>query len=184
MAALIALGISFAGNQVFAEEKSQLTAEIEEFLAVYAEIYNRQDYASLLQMWDQDDPDPIYMAEEVDPPLQGWARLNAYFNPRPGVQVLDGIRNRYSRVVTRPLGEDLAMATYRLDFEIKVKGMRPMASWDRVIAVFRKRQDGWKLVAYAEAPMAPLTMVRKMLQKDVQEDFGEFIRSPEREKRD
>lgn len=50
-----------------------------------------------------------------------------------------------------------------------------MASWDRVVAVFRDRGAGWKLAAYAEAPMSPLTMVRQMLQQVVDDDFADFI---------
>lgn len=152
-----------------------LNTQIEAFLAAYAEAYNRQDYAALLAMWDGADPDVLYLAEEADPPLQGWDELRRYFNPKPGVQVLDGIRNRYSRVRARELAPGLALATYRLDFEIKVRGLKAMASWDRVVAVFRNRGEGWKLAAYAEAPMSPLTMVRRMLQDAVGEDFAAFI---------
>lgn len=152
-----------------------LNTQIEAFLTAYAEAYNRQDYAALLDLWDADDPDVLYLAEEVDPPMQGWDALRRYFNPRPGVQVLDGIRNRYSQVRARELAPGLALATYRLDFEIKVSGLKAMASWDRVVAVFRNRGTGWRLAAYAEAPMSPLTMVRRMLQDAVTGDFPDFV---------
>jgi ketosteroid isomerase-like protein len=157
-----------------------LSTEIQGWLDSYAEVYNRQDYAALLRFWDAEDPDVIYMAEEIDPPMHGWGRLNAYFNPKPGVQVLDGIRNRYSEVRARYLAPDLALATYKLEFDIKVKGMRPMTSWDRVMAVFRRKDGQWKMVAYGEAPMAPLTMVRRMLQEAVPEDFDEYLKEQRR----
>lgn len=160
------------------ETEDRLSAEIQAFLDRYAEVYNRQDYPALLAMWDRDDANPIYIAEEVDPPLQGWNLINAYFNPKPGVQVLDGIRNEYTNVKAHYLAPDLAIATYRLRFDIKVKNMKPMSSWDRVMAVFRRKDGEWKLTAYAEAPMAPLTMVRKMLEQAVPADFGEYIRNP------
>lgn len=153
----------------------QLSRDLQSWLDAYAEIYNRQDYAALLDLWDRDDPDVVYMAEEIDPPMHGWGRLNAYFNPKPGVQVLDGIRNRYSDVRARYLAPDLALATYKLEFDIKVKNIKPMSSWDRVMAVFRRRDGQWKMVAYGEAPMAPLTMVRRMLQDAVPEDFDRFL---------
>jgi ketosteroid isomerase-like protein len=153
----------------------QLSRDLQAWLDAYAEIYNRQDYAALLNLWDRDDPDVVYMAEEIDPPMHGWGRLDAYFNPKSGVQVLDGIRNRYSEVRARYLAPDLALATYKLEFDIKVKNMKPMSSWDRVMAVFRRKDGGWKMVAYGEAPMAPLTMVRRMLQEAVPEDFGRFL---------
>jgi ketosteroid isomerase-like protein len=153
----------------------QLSKDLQAWLDAYAEVYNRQDYPALLKLWDHDDPDVIYMAEEIDPPMHGWPKLNAYFNPRPGVQVLDGIRNRYSEVRARYLAPDLALATYKLEFDIKVKNMKPMSSWDRVMAVFRRKDGQWKMVAYGEAPMAPLTMVRRMLERAVPEDFTDSL---------
>ena len=156
-------------------EQRQLIADITAFLDAYAEHYNRQDYEALLAMWDGNDNFPMYMAEEINQPMYGWATINKYFNPIPGKQVLDGIRNAYSEVRAHYLAEDLALATYRLDFDIKVKRQKAMTSWDRVMAVFRRVDGEWKLTAYAEAPMAPLTMVRKMLENAVPEDFEEFL---------
>ena len=157
------------------DHDESLSEEIQAFLDKYAEVYNRQDYPALLAMWDAEHGNPIYMAEEVDPPMHGWQRIRAYFNPKPGFTVLDGIRNEYSDVRASYLADDLAIATYRLRFDIKVKRQKPLSSWDRVMAVFRKKDGQWKLLAYAEAPMAPLTMVRKMLQNQVPEDFDEYL---------
>ena len=67
------------------------------------------------------------------------------------------------------------MATYHLRFDLKVRRQPAMSSWDRVLAVFRKKDGEWKLTAYAEAPMAPLTMVRRMLQDKVPEEFEAYI---------
>ncbi|MBM4196381.1 MAG: nuclear transport factor 2 family protein [Gammaproteobacteria bacterium] len=153
------------------------TPELEAWLQAYREHYNRQDYESLLRMWDKDEPNVIYMAEEIDPAMRGWPLLRAYFNPRPGVQVLDGILNHYSKVRAHMIAPDLAFATYQLDFTIQVKGQRPMTSWDRVTAVFRRRGEEWKMISYVESPMAPLTMVRKMMQRQVPDDFDEFVKA-------
>lgn len=153
----------------------ELSVEIQAFLDHYAEVYNRQDYEALLQLWDRDFDGAIYMAEEVDPPLHGWARIEKYFNPVPGVQILEGIRNEYSEVRASYLAEDLAVATYRLRFDIKVRRQPAMSSWDRVMAIFRRKEDGWRLLAYAEAPMAPLTMVRRMLEGQVPPEFEREI---------
>lgn len=147
-------------NRAAAEQAgTALDAEITDFLGRYAAAYNRQDYAALLALWDRDDPDVFYIAEEIDPPMQGWKLIEAYF-ARPGV--LDGIRNEYSNVRASYLAPDLAIATYRLRFDIKVKNMKPLSGFDRVVAVFRRKNGEWKIARYAEAPQAPLTMVRKL----------------------
>jgi ketosteroid isomerase-like protein len=178
------LALGNAHEQTFPAENpadEKLNEEIQAFLNIYADVYNRQDYPTLLNMWDKDTASPIYMAEEIDPPLHGWNRLNAYFNPKPGFTVLDGIRNEYSEVRAHYLSNDLAVATYKLHYDIKVKRQKPMSSWDRVMAVFRKKEDGWKLVAYAEAPQSPLTMVRKMLQGQVPDDFDDYLKERKEE---
>jgi ketosteroid isomerase-like protein len=139
-----------------------LAAEIEAFLVDYAEVYNNQDYKAVKSMW-YDDGNPIYMAEEVPFPLYGKERMDNYFNPMPGKTILDGIDNRYSEVRAKYLTPDIAVATYRIDYDIKLVGMAPMGGWDRIMGVFRKVGSDWKLTAYVEAPMGPMTMVRKQM---------------------
>jgi ketosteroid isomerase-like protein len=149
-------------DTVDATEK-QLAAEITAFLADYAVAYNNQDYRTVKSMWHPDG-NPIYMAEEVPFPLYGDARLANYFNPVPGKRILDGIDNRYSEVRAKYIGPDTAVATYRLDYDIKLTSMPASHGWNRVMAVFVRDDDDWKLTAYTEAPMGPATMVRKMMQ--------------------
>jgi ketosteroid isomerase-like protein len=143
-------------------DDSKLAAEITAFLVTYEQAYNDQDYRTVKSMW-HDDGNPIYMAEEVPFPLYGKSRMDNYFNPRPGKRILDGIDNKYSKVRAKYIAADIAVATYRLDYDIKLVGMPAQHGWDRVMAVFVKSADGWKLSAYTEAPMGPATMVCKMM---------------------
>ena len=140
----------------------QLAAEIAAFLAEYEAAYNNQDYRKVKSMW-LDDGNSIYMAEEVPFPLYGKARMDNYFNPMPGKRILDGIDNKYSKVRAKYLTPTIAVATYRLDYDIKLVGRPASHGWDRAMAVFVRVGDDWKLTAYTEAPMGPQTMVRKMM---------------------
>ncbi len=144
------------------ETEQVLSAEIAAFLKDYEVAYNNQDYRKVKSMWHKDG-NPIYMAEEVPFPLYGEDRLNNYFNPVPGRRILDGIDNRYSKVRAKYLTENIAVATYRLDYDLKLVGMAAVHGWDRVMAVFVKDAEGWKITAYTEAPQGPATMVRKMM---------------------
>jgi ketosteroid isomerase-like protein len=144
-------------------DEQQLAVEITAFLAAYEVAYNNQDYRVVKSMWF-DDGNPIYMAEEVPFPLYGKNRMDNYFNPRPGKRILDGIDNKYSKVRAKYIAPNVAVATYRLDYDIKLVGMPAAHGWDRVMAVFIKDGDSWKITAYTEAPMGPATMVRKMMQ--------------------
>jgi len=145
-------------------EDLQLATEITAFLAEYEEAYNNQNYRKVKGMWSSDG-NPIYMAEEVPFPLYGADRINNYFNPVPGKRILDGINNKYSQVRAKYITPDIAVATYRLDYDIKLVGMPASHGWDRVMAVFVREDNNWRLSAYTEAPMGPATMVRKMMKE-------------------
>jgi ketosteroid isomerase-like protein len=151
-------------NETISPEEQQLAAEITAFLGAYATAYNQQDYKTVKSLWHPDG-NPIYMAEEVPFPLYGQERLASYFNPVPGKQILEGIDNRYSQVRAKYITPDVAVATYRLDYDIKIIGMPATGGWDRVMAVFVRDAGQWKLSAYAEAPMGPATMVKKLMQQ-------------------
>lgn len=157
-------------DAVSAEDQA-LADEIATFLAAYQDAYNDQDYRTVKSMWVDDNP--IYMAEEVPFPLYGRARMDNYFNPVPGKRILDGIDNRYSEVRAKLVAPGVAVATYRLDYDIKLVGMPASHGWDRIMAVFVREDDGWKLSAYAEAPMGPRTMVRKMMKATLAETDAE-----------
>lgn len=147
---------------VVTNSENQLAAEITAFLADYEQAYNNQDYKAVKSMWHADG-NPIYMAEEVPFPLYGQDRIDTYFNPRPGKRILDGIDNKYSEIRAKYIAPNIAVATFRLDYDIKLTGMAAMHGWDRAMAVLIKTDTHWKLTAYTEAPMGPATMVRKMM---------------------
>lgn len=149
-------------EDTIAADEEKLSGEISAFLVDYAYAYNNQDYRTLKTMW-YDDGNPIYMAEEVPFPLYGKKRFDNYLNPVPGKRILEGIDNRYSEVRAKYLTPDIAVATYRIDYDMKLVGQPALGGWDRIMAVFRKSGDDWKLTAYAEAPMGPMTMVRKQM---------------------
>ena len=150
-------------DEVISPAEQALAAEIVAFLAEYETAYNNQDYKTVKQLWHSDG-NPIYMAEEVPFPLYGQERVDSYFNPVPGKQILEGIDNKYTQVRAKYITPDVAVATYRLDYDIKIIGMPATGGWDRVMAVFVREAGAWKLSAYTEAPMGPATMVKKMMQ--------------------
>ena len=151
-------------KDVIDAESQQLSDEITAFLKDYEAAYNNQDYRTVKSMWSKAS-DPIYMAEEVPFPLYGEDRMASYFNPVPGKRILDGIDNRYSEVRAKLIAPNIAVATYRLDYDIKLVGRPASYGWDRIMAVFVKEDGTWKMSAYAEAPQGPATMVRKMMKK-------------------
>ena len=60
-----------------------LNAEIETVLQQAAELWNTQDYGRLKELWDNDDPEPIYHAEEQQDWVIGWKELEKFWEPVP-----------------------------------------------------------------------------------------------------
>ena len=156
---------------------TNIVAEIEAVLRKTEEVWDKQDYSALKALWDKDDDQPYYGPEEWEAGvIAGWPNLSRYWDPVPGKKILIGIRNRYSNVKAKLVGEDVAVAVYDLRYDMQIIGQKPLGGNDRIMAVFRKKPDGWKYTAYIEAPLNPMTLVRKLYQESVPDDFQDYLK--------
>ncbi len=157
---------------------SDLVREVEALLRRTEEIWDSQDYGRLKELWDAEDTEPFYLAEEEEEWKIGWPALEKYWTPVPGRRMVEAMRVRYANVRAKYLAADLALAVYDLRFEMKVHGpMKPIASNARVMAVLRRRAEGWRYAAYCEAPISPIRYIQKLYEKDVSDDFADFHRA-------
>ena len=68
---------------------ADLNTEIEIVLEQAAEIWNSQNYGRLKELWDNDDPEPFYLAEEQHDWVLGWKQLEKYWEPVPGKRSIE-----------------------------------------------------------------------------------------------
>jgi len=157
----------------------KLLAEIDGVLKRTEEIWLAQEWWRLPdEIWDRDDPTPMYVAEELYDVMIGWDILDEYiFPPKKG---LDAFRWGYSNLWVKELAPGVALALYDHWFEIKIKAPGPIGiprhGFDRVLSLYNKKPDGWRQSLYAQCPLGPDTYVRAMAEKLVGEDFDEFYR--------
>lgn len=157
----------------------KLLAEIDAVLKRTEEIWLAQEWWRLPEeIWDRDDPTPMYVAEELYDVMIGWDILDEYiFPPKKG---LDAFRWGYSNLWVKELAPGVALALYDHWFEIKIKAPGPIGTprhgFDRVLSLYNKKPDGWRQSLYAQCPLGPDTYVRAMAEKLVGEDFDEFYR--------
>jgi hypothetical protein len=162
------------------DHESDLHREIEEVLHKTAEIWNSQDSIRLREVWDTDDPEPWYVPEEIREPFFSWSQLDSYWD-RPGS--LKAFRWKFSNLHVKSLAPDLALALFDHFYELEVAargpmpGLPPMAGFDRVITLFRKKPEGWRHILYAQCPLGPESYIRALREKIVSPDFGEFSNS-------
>jgi len=174
LAALSVLLIAlFAGSSVFAAGHNQarapvvakdqkLTAEIDAFLDEYERQWDLQDPSRLAELWDQEDDQPFYLAEEQDEWRIGWAQVMGYFDP-PGESTTDSIRMRFDGVQARWLSDDLAFAKFWIRFDTKMQFLPgPIGTDARASAIFRKTDAGWRLITWAESPGSPILYIQRL----------------------
>jgi len=163
-----------------ADSDADLHTEIEAVLQRTQEIWNGQDSIRLKEVWDTDDPEPWYVPEEVREPFRSWAEIDGYWG-RPGS--LNAFRWQFSNLRVKSLAPDLALALfdhfYELDIAVRapMPEMAPMAGFDRVITLFRRKPEGWRHILYAQCPLGPETYVRALRERIVSPDFAAFSKS-------
>ena len=151
-----------------------LTAEITQVLEQTEAIWNSQEFHRLVEVWDRDDDEPWYVPEEIPEPFFSWPQIEKYWNP--GRKVLEAFRWKFSNVRVKSLTPDLTLAIFNHEYEIQIVGGRepPTAGFDRVLALFRKKPEGWRHILYAQCPLGPDTYIRAMREKMVSPDFADF----------
>lgn len=176
----IALGLSgLAGLLGTAQAAAApgLVAEIEAVLRRTEEIWNSQHFYRLKDVWDADDPEPWYVPEEITTPFRSWPEIERYWGPP--LRVLRAFRWKFSNLHVKSLAPDLALALFDHFYEIELAIGRPplpppTAGFDRCLALFRRKTDGWKHILYAQCPLGPDTYIRALREKIVQPDFKAF----------
>jgi len=155
----------------------QLKGEIDAVLQRTEAIWNAQEWWRLpTEIWDRQDPTPMYVAEELYDVMIGWDILDRYiFPPKKG---LDAFRWGYSKLWVKELAPNVALALYDHWFEIKIRAPGPIGvprhGFDRVLSIYNKRDDGWRQSLYAQCPLGPDTYARRMAEKLVKPDWDEF----------
>ena len=154
---------------------SDLAQEIEAVMRKTEEIWDSQNYGDLIQLWDKNEGQPFYLAEEEEDWKVGWEALKRYWEPVPGKRKAAAIRMRFSNIRAKLLAPDLAYGTFEIRFDMKLFGpMKAIGETGRGSAIFRKTDQGWKYICYAESPLAPLRYFQKMYEDNVHPDFQAF----------
>lgn len=152
-----------------------LHGEIDAVLKQTEEIWNSQHFYRLKDVWDADDPEPWYVPEEIETPFRSWPEIEKYWGPSR--RVLRAFRWQFSNLRVKSLAPDLALALFDHFYEIELavgQPQPPTAGFDRCLAIFRRKPEGWRHILYAQCPLGPETYVRALRQKIVQPDFKAF----------
>jgi hypothetical protein len=149
-----------------------------------AERWNSQDFATLLELWDPDEPYPTYLAEEQAQWFVGWDRLRGYLDPPRMNPVVEAIREEMYNVQVKQIAPDLAIAVWEMHFEMKTIGSNPIGEEVRVSAVLRNTEDGWRYIHWAESPKTAMVYIEDLYEKDVAPGWAEFFEGAQQRKKE
>jgi hypothetical protein len=180
-ASLLAASASFAGAHktelplVNIEVDPQVEAGVKAVIMDTAERWNSQDYATVLELWDPNEPYPTYLAEEQAQWFVGWDRLNDYLDPPRPNPIVEAIREEMFNVQVKQIGPDLAIAIWEMRFHMKRVMGNAIGESVRVSAVLRNTADGWRYIHWAESPKTAMVYIEDLFEKDVDDDWDEFF---------
>ena len=141
---------------------STLTEEIQEVLDTYVAHWNAYETDAMVNLWDRDEPDPIYVAEELDP-LRGWDALEAYWrgaNPNTTEHLIT-TRDLTAREVAPGVAHAFWQMGWNVYFSTERLYAKPIGGEVRTTALLRKKPDGWKFFHWIESPLASLIQLKR-----------------------
>ena len=193
---LLAIGGMFLGTAVIAGAHKTVTPmvtidvspEVEAAVTavVYetAERWNSQDFSSVLELWDQNEPFPTYLAEEQAQWFVGWNRLRDYLDPPAPNPIIEVLREEMSKIQVNQIAPDLAIAIWEMHFEMKVRGSNPIGEDVRVSAVLRNTPEGWRYIHWVESPKATMVYIENLFEQGVAEGWDEYYKAAMQRKKE
>ena len=146
--------------------------------------WNSQDFGTILELWDEDEAFPTYIAEEQAQWFVGWDRLRGYLDPPRPNPVIEALRMDFYDIQVKQIAPDLAIGIWYLHFEMKTRGSNPIGEDVRASGVFRRKGDDWYWIHYAESPKAPAVFLEDLMEKEVRDDWDEFYEEAKKRKRE
>ena len=183
-------GIAVAGGHkvvrplVKIDVPRDIEAEVTAVIKNTAERWNSQDYATLLELWDPNEPYPTYLAEEQAQWFVGWDRLRGYLDPPRPNPIVEAIREDMYNIQVKQIAPDLAIAIWEMKFEMKTMGSNPIGEQVRVSAVLRNTPDGWRYIHWAESPQTAMVYIEGLYEKDMAPGWDEYFEGAQQRKKD
>ena len=148
--------------------------EVSEVVRKFGAYFTDLDDPQPDDLFDRNDPAPMYLAEEMSDWVIGWESFDWYFHAPVRDKLVQAMDYTPSNIRVKSLSDDLAVATWFVWAEFKIGSRPPVGEHLRATGIMRKTDNGWKMVYYAESPISALAYI---------EDLYEAMASPEFRKR-
>ena len=134
------------------------------------EDWNSGRYDDFSRHWDENDPQPLYLAEESDVIMTSWPAIKKYWAGTKAWN--EWIVVDYYNYNVKSVDENHAMVSFELRFDVKLNDRpKPIGGDNRAVVSLRKIDGEWKIYAWVEAPLAAITYMRKLYELNVRKDL-------------
>ncbi|MEQ8508130.1 MAG: nuclear transport factor 2 family protein [Rhodospirillaceae bacterium] len=122
-------------------------------LNAWIKAWTNRDTETILSLWDEQDAQSSYLPAERHAPLIGSVAVMEYVETT--CEHFSTVLHRAEGILTRSLSPAIGLSFYELNWML-ADDRGPMGGTCRVTAIWRNRENQWRLFHYAEAPLAPL----------------------------
>lgn len=171
MSANVVTYLSATAQDRAMDRPANVEAEVSAIIQESAARWTAQASESVLELWDQTDSQPMYLAGERDDWLIGWKDVSDYITPSGQNSALEAMRKRVSNIRVKQIAPDLAIVTWDMHLDMKFRGRPAIGNNIRLTAVLRQKSEGWRFIHYVEAPMTPLVYIQKFYEQAVEPEF-------------
>ncbi len=135
---------------------AKLAVAVDDFAAAWS----RRDAAGVLALWDLEDGAATYLPAGSVQPMIGATAIRRYVTD--ACETSAQIVMRPSALHLRAINPDLGLAFFKLAWVIReATAHKPFGGNVRVTMMMRRVPDGWRIFHYAEAPLAPIIILRQ-----------------------
>ncbi len=151
---------------------------VEKFGAYFTDLNDPQPD----ELFDKNDPAPMYLAEEMADWVIGWDSFDWYFHAPIRAKLVQAMDYTPSNIRVKSLSDDLAVATWFVWAEFKIGTRPPVGEHLRATGIMRKTGDGWKMVYYAESPISAMAYIEDLYEAMASPEFRQrFNRKPKKQ---
>ncbi|MDG2242974.1 MAG: nuclear transport factor 2 family protein [Rhodospirillaceae bacterium] len=150
---------------------SELQTELEELLSDFRDRWCRLKPTELRDLWDPDEANPFYIAEEVPDPMYGWDVIEPYWQAAEELLLKFSIRTQDLK--SKQLSDSHVVMNFIMHWNGLIKGMEeaPLGLDVRVSAVVKRTTKGWRFCHYVESPLGAFPYLKATYAANVDPGF-------------
>ena len=142
--------------------------EISALMESYKRFWNAMNFSELEGLFDAEEKDIVYLAEEIAEPMIGLDRIREYWSAN--TKLIDTIEIATDPPLIKLVAPGIALIFFGMRWRARLRGVRgfpvkPVAGDVNVTALLRRKKAGWRFFHYTEAPLGALPFLRRAYQE-------------------